>query len=246
MDKSEHRYTKAGGRKAYLDRNRDKIREQGRARYERRKDHYAQKKREWRIANIDQFNLCQRQRYWKNPELSRKKSRDRQRKRKDKAAAHAKIYYAKHRSRLNQKARDYCSSPEFKSKRAAKLRLRRKTDLNFKIETDCRNVIRTAIKRAVKRHGQQIVKCKKSMSLLGCSIENLKIYLESKFETGMSWDNWGKYGWHIDHIMPCAIFDLRKPEHQKRCFHFSNLQPLWWMDNHRKRDKVLDDQFRLL
>lgn len=75
------------------------------------------------------------------------------------------------------------------------------------------------------------------LTLLGCSIPNLKIYLESKFQTGMSWDNYGK-AWEIDHIMPCAIFDLTRLEHRKRCFHFSNLQPLFGIDNRRKSDKA--------
>ena len=85
-------------------------------------------------------------------------------------------------------------------------------------------------------------------SLLGCSIGDFKIYLESLFQSGMSWDNYGigKGKWNLDHIMPCAIFDLTKPEHQKRCFHFSNMQPMWSDDNMRKSDKVSDNQYRLL
>jgi hypothetical protein len=85
----------------------------------------------------------------------------------------------------------------------------------------------------------------RTAELLGCSIENLKIYLESKFKVGMSWQNYGKI-WEIDHIMPCAIFDLAKPEHQKRCFHFSNLQPLFITANRRKQAKVLSNQYSLL
>lgn len=83
------------------------------------------------------------------------------------------------------------------------------------------------------------------IKLIGCSIEDFWIYLESKFEPGMTRENYGKV-WHIDHIMPCAIFDLTKPEHQKRCFHFSNLQPLFAEDNRRKSDKIVTNQFQLL
>jgi len=50
----------------------------------------------------------------------------------------------------------------------------------------------------------------------------------------MSWDNYGYRGWHIDHIRPCASFDLTDPEQQRECFHYTNLQPLWWQDNLRK------------
>lgn len=53
----------------------------------------------------------------------------------------------------------------------------------------------------------------------------------------MSWDNYGRGGrkWQIDHIKPCAYFDLTKPEDQRKCFHYSNLQPLWQKDNLEKR-----------
>jgi hypothetical protein len=82
--------------------------------------------------------------------------------------------------------------------------------------------------------------------LLGCSVESFRLYLESKFEPDMTWENYGLKGWQIDHIMPMAIFDLTKQEHRKRCFHFSNLQPLWAKENRAKGAKVLDPQFRLI
>lgn len=73
--------------------------------------------------------------------------------------------------------------------------------------------------------------------LLGCTINQLKTYLESHFTENMTWNNHSLYGWHIDHIIPCSSFDLSKPEEQRKCFHYSNLQPLWAKDNLRKSDK---------
>ena len=55
----------------------------------------------------------------------------------------------------------------------------------------------------------------------------------------MTWQNYGD-GWHIDHIHPCAAFDLTDPEQQKACFHWSNLQPLWAIDNFRKSSFLPD------
>ena len=79
--------------------------------------------------------------------------------------------------------------------------------------------------------------------MLGCSIDELKGYLESKFENGMSWENYGKGGWHIDPIKPCASFDLRSELNQKKCFHYTNLQPLWWEDNLSKGSIYESERF---
>ena len=95
------------------------------------------------------------------------------------------------------------------------------------------------IKRALrKRLNLCIPKVKKgdkhSSDFLGCTFEEYKIYLESKFTEGMTWDNYGQYGWHIDHIIPCNSFNLLNEEDQKKCFHYTNTQPLWWKDNLKK------------
>ena len=74
-----------------------------------------------------------------------------------------------------------------------------------------------------------------SQELIGCSMEHLKNHLESQFQSGMTWDNYGD--WHVDHVKPCASFDLTDPTQQKACFHYSNLQPLWAKDNISKGKK---------
>jgi len=103
---------------------------------------------------------------------------------------------------------------------------RRPLSLNDKIVQRFRTRISLVIKKNTKYF--------KFWEVVGCSLEFLKKYLESKFTEGMTWENYGKYGWHIDHIRPCASFDLSDPEQQKQCFHYSNLQPLWWRDNYIK------------
>lgn len=76
-----------------------------------------------------------------------------------------------------------------------------------------------------------------AMKLIGCDLKTLKNHLQSKFKPGMTWDNRGR--WEIDHIKPCAKFDLKKIIEQKKCFHFLNLQPLWKTEKRQKKDKYV-------
>lgn len=76
-----------------------------------------------------------------------------------------------------------------------------------------------------------------AVEFLGCAFEELKVYLEKKFDDKMSWGNYGFYGWHMDHIRPIASFDLTDRKQMKKCFHYTNLQPLWAKDNLSKGDK---------
>lgn len=108
---------------------------------------------------------------------------------------------------------------------------KRKTDIGFRIALNLRKRIWDALFNNIKSD--------KSMILIGCSIEQLIKHLESQFKSGMTWENYGMKGWHIDHILPCASFDLARPEEQKRCFHYTNLQPLWAIENIKKKDKII-------
>lgn len=82
-------------------------------------------------------------------------------------------------------------------------------------------------------HGR--IKAGRTMELVGCTAAELRDHLESQFQPGMSWENYGE--WHVDHRRPCASFDLLDPAQQLECFHHTNLQPLWALDNLRKSKK---------
>ena len=128
-------------------------------------------------------------------------------------------YYRKNYDRLKEKKKEYENSLLSNSP-------------TFKLIKNLRRRILSAIKH------QSTKKSGKSFELLGCSAEEVVIYLESEFKDGMSWENHGSKGWHIDHILPCASFNLADPEEQKKCFHYTNLQPLWWSDNLEKGDRL--------
>lgn len=80
----------------------------------------------------------------------------------------------------------------------------------------------------------------KSLEYLGCSIEELKEHLEKQFTEGMSWENRGIKGWEIDHIVPVSQFDLSNEDDIHKCCHYTNLQPLWKIDNLKKSNKTIE------
>ena len=94
--------------------------------------------------------------------------------------------------------------------------------------------VRSRTRNAIVR--RRAYKTNTTSAFLGCTPAELKAHLESLFLPGMTWENRAR--WHIDHIRPCASFDLTDPEQQRCCFHFTNLQPLWARDNLTKGARV--------
>ncbi len=107
---------------------------------------------------------------------------------------------------------------------------RKLIDPEFKLLKTLRSRLVSALKR------QSSSKTNKTVELLGCSVSFLRQYLQDKFKEGMTWENHGS--WHIDHIIPCASFNLLDTDEQKKCFHYTNLQPLWGYDNLSKGCKI--------
>ncbi len=137
----------------------------------------------------------------------------------------------------------YANEPEFKQKEKERykkwmngrgkeyhrnyVKTRRVWDTAYKLAHNMRGRIRSALKGKYKASSM--------VNLVGCSMENLRTHLQSKFAEGMTWENYGK--WHVDHIIPCSSFDMKNEQHQKQCFHYTNLQPLWALDNWSKGSK---------
>lgn len=117
-------------------------------------------------------------------------------------------YNKKHRKRLNEGYKN-----------------RLKNDPQFKIAHNTRVRINKALKNDHKNSSSKV--------LLGCEMDFYKEYLEKQFKPDMNWDNYGSL-WDIDHIRPCATFDLSLEEEQKKCFHYTNTQPLYKKENQTK------------
>lgn len=105
-----------------------------------------------------------------------------------------------------------------------------KIDPEFKLIKTLRSRLYSALKR------KDVKKKSETLELTGCSISFLKEHLEKQFKDGMTWKNHGQ--WHIDHIVPCVSFNLLLEEEQKKCFHYTNLQPLWAKENLSKGGKI--------
>lgn len=131
----------------------------------------------------------------------------------DMIRAKKKLYYQKNRKRI-----------------VAREQHRRKSDIQYLL--GCRLRIR------INSFFRKLPKSGSAIRDLGCSVYELKYYLEGKFTEGMSWNNYGREGWHIDHEVPLSFFDLTDREQFLRACHYTNLQPMWAVDNLRKSNKI--------
>lgn len=160
-----------------------------------------------------------------NAEKKRARERERHRNNPEKGRSACRAYYRANKAETLAKRKEYMAE-----RGLARLKWRSKNDPNHRIKVLCRSRTRLALLGIG-------AKSARTQELLGAPIEVVRAHIESLFQPGMTWENAGKDGWHIDHIRPCASFDLTDPEQQKACFHYTNIQPLWAKDNLSKSDK---------
>jgi len=156
-------------------------------------------------------------------------------------------YYKYHEKNLKQrkKYRDSDRGKELRKEWESENRDRvrenvcmgKKQNPNILIAALLRSKLKTAlhVKRMTKKYREY------SKNLFGCTIEELKEYFEKQFKDGMTWDNHTYYGWHVDHFIPCCNYNLSIEEEQKKCFHYSNLRPVWREENQSKGSKVISN-----
>ena len=182
----------------------------------REKNQDYQKK--WQEENKDKTRKYQQKYYKKNKVTRLVKSKEWRMNNIEKSRLSKKKWREKNKDRINKLWMDRYYD-------------RYRNDQQFKLSKNLRNRINKIL--------LGINKSSDTLSLLGVkSVNEIKEYIELKFEKGMSWNNYNFETWHIDHIKPLHSFDLTKKEEQKKAFHYTNLQPLWAKDNLIKGSRV--------
>jgi hypothetical protein len=135
------------------------------------------------------------------------------------------------KSEIQTYNREYLRLPEVRTRRNAAARIKRADRPWTAIASNLRTrIYETLVGRT--RYGSM-------PALLGCSVDQFLGHLEINFQAEMTWENYGSF-WHVDHRRPCASFDLTKPEEQRACFNWKNLQPLEAVKNLSKGAKLLE------
>jgi hypothetical protein len=181
--------------------------------------------KQWRLDHPEQYKLTKQQYVEQHKEEKAEKDKEYYEANKEKLKEYKRQWCIKNKERLREKRKAYKKNNPEIIKRLAKKYV---SQARIKIARNLRNRLWYAV---AKGH-----KSASTLELLGCSIDCLMQHLEASFTEGMSFENYGE--WHIDHIIPCASFDLTDYEQQKLCFHYTNLQPLWAVDNIRKSDTM--------
>ena len=174
------------------------------------------KVKEYRLNNQEKIKLSNKKYNLNNKEKINKNKKEYYLKNMDKIKKYYKKYVSLNKNKIN------------KYKNEWKLKNWRENE-EFRLKENLRHRIYMALKGKVKS--------KRTIDLLGTSIDNLWIHLEKTFKPGMNKNNYGKI-WQVDHKIPCAAFDLTKSEEQVKCFHFTNLQALFIKENLSKGAKL--------
>jgi hypothetical protein len=233
-----------GKRKDYYESNKDKFKEQSKSYYEDNKEKIKNQVKTYCESNPDKTKERKKNYYNKNKVKVIKKSKDYYNVNKEKKKEYDKIYRDVNKDEIRLRSKNYYESNKDRiylyqknynkinrDKKNFYNKNRLKTDIQYKLGKNLRGRLYKSINGNFKSGS--------AVKDLGCSIEELKSYLESKFLVGMTWDNWSNDGWHIDHIKPLASFDLTDRKQFLEACHYTNLQPMWAKDNLVKSDKII-------
>jgi hypothetical protein len=185
--------------------------------------------KEWALKNVDKIKVTKKKNYENNKEKIKIKKTEYRNRNKDKIREKSKIYREKNKELLNNKKRD--TRKKNLEYYREKERIRFEENPHLKLIRKYRNRIKNYMKY------NKVSINTGTIDIVGLSADELKKYLESKFTEGMCWENYGLYGWHIDHIIPLS--SAKNEEELIKLCHYTNLQPLWSFDNLSKHNKIL-------
>jgi hypothetical protein len=210
------------------------------------REHVRQYSREYRKAQRERINALKRAAYNDNSKATKIAYYERNRER---ILEQKREYYLRKKEVINNyrernKSKISAQNSRWHSKNRERVR-ERKREYNRRRYKNPQNRIESSIRRRIGKLLRGTLKPDHSEALLGCSFEEFMNYIAAKFKPGMSMENYGRK-WHIDHIMPCSAFDMRDEEQARRCFHFTNMRPMWAKANMRKGSKITEPQLRLL
>lgn len=190
-----------------------------------------------------------RQFYLKNQQRIIERVREYDTSNKERTDIRRKKYYQKNKDRILQYNHDH--QPEWYQKSKVQKRayqienwenIKKRVNIwrKRKIKEDPIFMLRYRLRHRFAQAFREGYKKGSAIQYLGCSIEDLKKHLESQFLTGMNWSNYGKENnqWNIDHRIPLASIDPFNEEQIQKVCHYSNLQPMWHVDNLKKGAKV--------
>lgn len=189
---------------------------------EENKTKQAKYNKKWRDKNKEKISKAKKEYYLKNKEIKLEKSNEYYKNNKESCLERRKRYYSKNKERLLKEGKVYYqNNKEAISKTInARLKIRRVIDSKYRIKRNMSCVIWNVLRKNKLGSWQTIV---------SYSVKQLMDHLESKFTNGMTWENYGRNGWEIDHIIPQSLFKFDSAEHPafKACWALENLQPLW-------------------
>src|SRR3990167_543512 len=186
------------------------------------------------LKNREKFLKLNKEYYLKNKVKIAERNKEYQRENATKIAEYHKKYRLENKNEIAEHMKEYrLKNKEKRRMRANKYyTVKYQSNISYKLSKNLRTRLYLALKRNQKAGS--------AVRDLGCTIDEFKFYIEGQFQQGMTWDNWSIDGWHIDHNIPLVFFDLSDREQFLRAVHYTNLQPLWSVDNYKKSDKIYD------
>lgn len=188
------------------------------------KESISANKKEYRKKNTEVIKERKKKYHSENKEKISLRKKQWEIKNKDKRSEYKKVYRTENKEKMKQYHHEY--KPIYNKRRVE----RKKHDESYRISCNLRGRLVKALKQKAGK------KSNSTLKLIGCSWKNLHSYLDSKYGIIQNVE------YDVDHIIPCSAFDFTDPNHQKACFHYTNLQKLPSKENqHQKSNKLPKD-----